>query len=395
MAHEVGRIESEIILNRIKSIRAEIVLQYITNRFRVIIDSVVGAQLCVRRTAPAHEMLLVGRVVQLFFDYQDAKMTIMPRVVRDWGEKIDLLIEKPAHRNISRASERVYSDSSINIRIVDKATSLTSQYPRTAHTVSTAKRANYARNLPTDMQSLIQSFFHALQKQNMVAKIAMFREHPPSHVTERLCAHVGYPIVIPSLNSPNPSLGIASEQAIDNAIKELGIPPRRATFTAEDLIPGAEPTGVQIIMPILYLDYCAGYLLLSAPTLPPAHYQTCIRFLERYSHALSLALEQNGYFDNLRPAKSSERSVRLVDISATGLRFSHKAQESEYTPGDSITLLLSMALPQGPQECVVDATVVHSSTNGQLHSIAVKFIDDDGALPSFMIDYLYNTDNIS
>lgn len=393
MAREIGRIESEIILNRVERSKQEIVLQYVNIRFNVIVDSVVGARLQVRRTALSDGMLLVGRVVQLFFEYRGTKMTILPRVVRDWGGgRIELLIERPAWCDISRGFERVYNDSSIIVAAVDHSHASLAEYPATIRVISEEEMAEYAKDLPTDTESLIKSFLNAVQEREAVVKIIMFREHPPQHLAEKVMAYLGRPVIIPyreeEWGGEATGTGVASDEAIADAIELLHLSMHGAELTTEHRIPDVEATDIQILVPIICTHYCVGYVLMSSPVLDVAQYRERIEFMEHYGHALSYVLKRSGYFDALTHYDLPP-PFRLVDVSSTGLRFSHTPNRDDYPQGAMILLAISLPLSHGRQTFMVGARVVNRTIRNDLHYVSVQFSTVDPAFSTAITGYLY------
>lgn len=395
MASEIGRIESEIILNRIQRLGEKITLQYINSRFDMIVEKIAGKRLIMRRVAPSEEMLLVGRVVQLFFKYQGAEMTILPRVVRDYGEQIELAIEKPAYRDVSRTFERVYNDASIRIMAIDDSETTVPKYPHTIRAISQQKMEKYTEGLPADPPALIQSYFSALEKQGAIAKIILFRENPPAHLAERVAAYLGYPIVIPYPDSSVQNLPIPPRSSIQKVVRKMEPSTSGAVFTERDFIPGFDHKDVQIIVPIIYLSYCVGYVFMATHSLQAEQYETYIRFMERYSYALTTVLGRSGYFADLTRSRETARILRLINISPTGLRFSYKAPQSIYEIGGMARLMISFPWGDVQREFIVDAKIVHVDAYSQLHYASVEFVDPDPALFSLVNDYLYQNKDVA
>lgn len=395
MASEIGRIESEIILNRIQRFKEKVTLQYINNRFPVIVEDIAGAQLVVRRIEPSEELLLVGRSVQLFFEFQGAEMTILPRVVRDQGEQIDLAIEKPAYRDISRTFERIYNDSSIRIMALDESGAAMPKYPHTTRTIPQQKMEKYTEGLPSDPSSLIQSYFSALQKQDAIAKIVLFREHPPAHFAEKVSAYLGYPLIVPYPESDTQALSIPSRSSIEKAIRKMKIPFSGTMLKDQHRIPGFDSADTQIIVPIIHLTYCVGYAFVATHSLNPSQCEAYIQIMERYACALAIVLDRSGYFADLVRSKETARNLRLINISASGLRFSYKAAQGVYQQGDTIRLVISLPWHEAQREFLVDSRIVHNDSHSQLHYVAVEFVEPDSALFSIINGYLYQQEILS
>lgn len=388
MTGAVGRIESEIIIRRVKERKEKITLQYVKKKFDAIIDNIAGVQVVVRRIEPPKEMLLVGRSVQIFFNYQGEGWTILTRVVHDRGEQIELVVERPAYRDTLRAARRVYNDSSIRVLVANDDDQASSQYPHTKRVISRKKAEIYAAELPSDAPELIRSYFAALKKQDVAVKIVMFRERPPSYLIEKIAAYLGYPLIMPYPDAEAGDLPIPSREMILEAMKRLDPSESVNALRDVDRIPNMDEREVQIITPILWSAYCVGYLFMATRALKAAQYRACIQFMERYSYALPLVLETNGYFAAVDDSKQMGRSLRLIDISVNGLRASYRSNEELYSSGENLRLTISMPTQESLQNITMSARVVHTDTHGQLHHVAMEFVDADPAARSMLTNYL-------
>ena len=392
MAHKVGRIESEIILQQIQEQKQTIVLQYTNTQFFVIIDSVDGAQLSLRRVAPSDNMLLMGRIVQLFFTHRYIKMTIMPRVLQDTGDRIILKIESPAYRDISRKCERIHHDLFTDISVLDNTISREMHYPHTMHTISTDDNRYNSSRLPHDIQSLTKSLFVETRKHGMHAKIVTFRTHGPRNNTEELCAYLGCPLIVPYHDQYAQNLDIVSPTALARAMKNLHIPTKNPPLSQKDHISDIPSCQTQILAPIIHLNYCVGYVLCGTDSVDHTRYPDYIKLINHYSYAMRFALQQCGYLDILSAVSGIEKQHnRLVDISASGLRFSCAADQHAYAVGNSIKMLIRIHSHDVPIEFVVSAEVVHVEKRTKLHHIAVKFTAHNFAFFSFINKYLYSS----
>jgi len=389
MGNAIGRIGSEVILERMREQVETLLLQHINTRFLVIIDSIQGSELSVRRIARGKERVFVGKVAHLFFNYEDTKMVMALRVLDSEGEKIKLMIEKPAYRDISRTFERVYDDSAIKIHVVPAKFATSIKYAHSIRTLSFEETSGSADTTTANIRTLMQSFFLAAQKHAIQAKVIMFRARAAEYDVEKIAAFVGYPIIIPYPSGDASALSIAAPESIVEAMHEMSIKKKDGLLTRDDFIPELPSAQSQIIFPILYLNFCVGYILLGVDTQELPHYRPYLEFAEKYSYDLSCALEQSGYFDALKSAETEKDLFRLIDISASGLRFSYRSEEKQYNIGERLRLLLTITLPNLRKQFLIRSLVVHSAQSVHLHYVAVRFYAPDPVFSAFIKDYLY------
>ena len=392
MAHKVGRIESEIILKQIQERKEKIVLQYTSTQFFVIIDNIDGSHLSLRRVTPTGVILLTGRVVQLFFTYRHTKMTIVPRVVQEEGDKIILKIESPAYRDISRKYERIYHDLFTDISVLNDTISKAMHYPHTVRAISANDNRRNSSRLPHDIPSLTQSLFADTKEQNMHAKIVTFRTHGPRNNIEKLCAYLGYPLIMPYHDKYMQNLEIASPTMLVQAMEHMHIPVQNPLLSHADHILEIPSCQTQILAPIIHLNYCIGYVLLGTDSVDHTCYPDYIELINKYSHAMRFALQQSGYLDILTTiGNMNQQNNRLIDISASGLRFSYAADQHVYSVGDILKILIRIRSRDVPIEFVVSAQVVYVKKRVKLHYIAAKFTTHNFAFFSFITKYLYHS----
>jgi hypothetical protein len=226
-------------------------------------------------------------------------------------------------------------------------------------------------------------------------RVADFGKAKPRRLEEWLVAGTGLILYMPShgeglaREDPSAEGRIMTERRFLQGLARLGYGAETANETLDSFVRGKAAQGIysEVWAPIRFQEYVLGYVYLWTKLRggrPPLKYQT-VETAARYARLLARAFYEGGRFESARRTKEAV-AARLVDISASGLRFSWPA--SGPGPGLPPGMELDVWL-ETPERSVRTAVRVARRTAAVNAEMGCRFVDLAEEDRSWLFEYLY------
>jgi hypothetical protein len=226
-------------------------------------------------------------------------------------------------------------------------------------------------------------------------KVADFGKEQPRRLEERLVAGTGLILYMPShgeglaRKDPAPEGRIMTERRFLQGLARLGYGEEAAEQTLNAFIKAKAGRGVysEVWAPIRFQEYVLGYLCLwtkAQKGKPPLNYQA-VETAARHARRLACAFQAGGRFEALRKPKEPFPG-RILDISASGLRFSYPPSHPGLSLPPGVELGATLETPERSVRTVVRVERRLSAGRAEM---GCRFMDMAAEDRSYLFEYLY------
>ena len=226
-------------------------------------------------------------------------------------------------------------------------------------------------------------------------RVADFGKEKPRRLEERLVAGTGLILHIPShgeglaRQDPSPEGRIMTERRFLQGLARLGYGAGAANEMLDSFVRGKAELGIysEVWAPIRFQEYALGYVCLWTKLRggkPPLNYQAAERAAQ-YARLLARAFQEGGRFESRRRPKEA-CAARIVDISASGLRFAWPP--SDPGPGLPAGMELDASL-ETPERSVRTAVRVARHAGAGTAEMGCRFVGLAEEDRSWLFEYLY------
>ncbi|TVQ34984.1 MAG: PilZ domain-containing protein [Spirochaetaceae bacterium] len=330
MAQEIRRVEREFIFSNIREKQIPVELHIGTQRIaaRLVESSeriVTFAPTGTNYRQPRERHAAVG-----FFRFRGQPMTFRSTVVEVEDGIIRLRQPGVLHRDLARGFERIVNPEGLSVSLVVHGSAVTLNYPA-SEMFDPVEEPQF--DLGFDVRrisSLLTSFREQAELIAAENRIVMYRERKPESLPERIIASSGRILVLPPLEE--------STRLLNVAVRERLLLRRHLEELARDHDPSLveqydqllqrrlrRRLSAEVYCPILYHQYVVGYLyLLKGGDPEAAFHPSDLEFVRMFARVFSYSLQVNGYFSGEQQERAFQEA-QLIDISGSGLLFSHAA----------------------------------------------------------------------
>jgi hypothetical protein len=359
MGNTLGRIEREFVLVKMEEQQIEIAVHGERKRASAKVLSLVDlSTLRLKQLSPSEPIFMKGEPVRLFFNFFDHTMTFEGSIL-EGGEELLISIPNTVVKNLQRKFERVPPpEGDIHLSFDIASSRIELDFPRTSQFAQVDQEEMIFSSVfdASSIQGLLEQFNQVIAQYAEVAKIRMFREKKPETFEELVVASGGNALFLPDTSRSFPSLEEAEgrRMVVDEELplgdSDLFCGKKREELKSWLLDLGHEGILSELVMPICYREYVIGVILLQTGigrgmpfTLQV--FDICSEFASILVHSL----QQNGYFaGGKRQVESYE--PQIVNISASGLLFTHSSAELASQIGMYSDLSIRLTLSSRPMQ---------------------------------------------
>ncbi|MBN2534085.1 MAG: PilZ domain-containing protein [Spirochaetales bacterium] len=276
--------------------------------------------------------------VEVFFSLQNNHFTFNTQIRSRTGNLLFLLQPEELYKDANRGYRRVKVYEETNISILLKQQQLKLNFPRTS--------VKYPGAIPvlsddfdqSSISRLLQSFKEKMIQSVSEHRIQIMRDRLPENYEEQLMVETGKIIWIPSTEKDIPAIAPFPRDLVltkDDFIKyeeAQNIPDYNREKRIKNFIFQKKIKGIhsEVYCPVFYLNYFVGYIYVcNKDDLKREISRELIEYIDQFSRVLSHSLKENGYFKTKTDVVEATYNAPVIDISASGLLFSHTSYELE------------------------------------------------------------------
>lgn len=276
--------------------------------------------------------------VEVFFSFQNNHFTFNAVIRNRAGSLIFLSHPEEIYKDANRGYRRIKMYEKTNISILLKQQRLELNFPRISTMFPDVMPELSGDFDPSSISRLLSSFKEKMIQSVSEHRIQMMRDRIPTSYEEQVMIKACKIIWIPSTEKDIPAFNpfpqdiimtkadfIKYEEAQN--IPGYNIEKRIKNFIFQKKIKGIHS---EIFCPLYYLNYFVGYIYVcNKDELKHEISRELIEYIDQFSKVLSHSLKENGYFKTRTNIVETTFKAPIIDISASGLLFSHTSDELE------------------------------------------------------------------
>jgi hypothetical protein len=334
--------------------------------------------------------------VRVFFPFYGHVMTFNSEIVRN-GQCITLDPPKEIYKNLQRKYERVVPPEGITASFVLANTKVVLKYPRIddydpVDVPEVSEGFDYS-----NIKNLVEDFRQKIHAMNAVESIVMFRGKEAQSLEELLVSRTGKILFVPDTEKGIPESGEYDYGRIITAATIVSLM-EQTHDTLYDLerfqfeFQQKKRDGIhsEMIFPIIYHAYVTGFIRVAKEGDDDSPFTSGeFSYVNDFSRVLAYALKIFGYFKDEEKGEG-EFSPEIIDVSASGLLFSHPSQELK------LSLLLyndlTLTLKVGHRRMDISSRVMRKYPEKNTSCYALQFMDIKPEDFRFLFDYVYGKD---
>ena len=397
MGRAIGRIEKEIILNTILENNIPLTVHGNKKEFPGHMVSWEGKNLEVETESPLAIEIEEEEHLRLFFSYYGNTMTFESKVVVKENANGYMEIMKPAgiYRDLQRKYERVAPPSEVELQFTYESTKVVLDFPRTKEVVPLEEPPEDVDYDLSNLQNLINQFKEKAGKFAESHTITMFRGKKPESFEETVLVATAKPLFIPDTSDTFPDKNLELERPIvvkedfpdPTHTDELFLGKHRQQLNAYLTQKNREGIKAEIYTPIIYQNYVAGYVKLGNSTKRDEGFTwRHLDFAVEFAVVLVYTLEKSGYF-SVTEKEVGEYRPQLIDISASGLLFTHNSEALAENLG--MYTDLELLLQVGHRKIRTNARVMRRYRDNDTNFYGLQFMEIQPEDFRFLFDFVY------
>lgn len=359
MGSTLGRIEKEFVLQKMEEAQLDLTIHGERKDGTARVVAVEGDNaIRVELTSEPETPFVKGESVRLFFDFFDHTMTF-EGVLRETGETFLVSIPGTVVKNLERKFERVPPPrQEIHLSFDLESSRIELDFPRTSQFQESDLEEDdiySARFSGGPLPALLKQFNSMIEQYAEESKIVMFREHKPESFEEIVVSSTGKALFIPDTSRFFPTIEEAEGRAVivEEQIPSEGSAESFYGKSRAELKSWVRQLGQMSILseldaPIRYREYVIGMIKLRTGIHRGlALEMEAVDICSEFAAVLVHSLRQSGYFAGGRQAVESYQP-QIINISASGLLFTHSSIELSSQIGMYSDLLLNLTIAGRP-----------------------------------------------
>ena len=330
MAQEIRHVEKEFIFSNIRDKRLPVELHIGTQRVATRLVESTKRYVAFKPDHGNHRQPEERRTAVAFFRFRGQPMTFRSRVLELEEDVIRLRQPEVLHRDLARGFERIVNPEGIAVSLIVNGSAMTLNYPA-SEMFDPVEEPQFDLGFDARRISrLLSSFREQAEAIAAENRIVMFRERRPESLPERIVALSGRILMLPPWDGPPHALSVAVRErlALTRHIEEIARDNDPSLVEQYNQLlqqRQRKRLPAEVYCPILYHQYVVGYLYLLKGTEADAEFgPSDLEFLRTFARVFSYSLQANGYF-SAEQQEQAFQDAQLIDISGSGLLFSHAA----------------------------------------------------------------------
>ena len=322
-----------------------------------------------------------GEEIRFYFFFQNNMHSFDSRVSAVEGNSIHVILPSGIYKALQRKHERIRSPRGISASFLLKGKSIELDFPKTDSYAVVEKPQVSMKFEESSIAKMIAEFRRRMQSMISSSEIVIFRDREPAGFEEALLFKTAKVLWIPStrdtfpVDDPFPDGRIITKEQLDEIVVQGDDEQIISSANIDDLLEKKLANGIlsEIFSPMLYHQYLVGYIHLANDTEKSEKLGVgMVEYAYQFAKVLCYSLEINNYF---KPSKVSERryDAGIIDISASGLLFTHPAKE--LTRDLLVHTDIALNLQLGDRSMAVGSRVIRKFSDRDHLYIALQFLD--------------------
>lgn len=338
MGIPVNRIEREFILKSLKEWKTSLSIHGDKWEFQGRLIQYSDTEILCEIVNGDTNLCKAKEEVEVFFSFQNNHFTFNT-IIRDMtGSRFFLTYPDEIYKDANRGYRRIKWHKKTNISILLKKELLQLNFPRINTMFPDVMPVLSDEFDFASISQLLHSFKEKMTQSVSEHRIQMMRDRDTETHEEKLMAETCKIIWIPSTEKDIPAFSPFLQDSIltkTDFIKyeeAQDIPGYNIEKQIKDFIFQKKIKGIhsELFCPIVYLNYLAGYIYVcNKDELKKEISRGLIEYIDQFSKVLSHSLKENGYFKTRVNIIKTTYNAPVIDVSASGLLFSHTSEELE------------------------------------------------------------------
>ncbi len=337
-----------------------------------------------------------GEPVNVFCSFQNNNLTFVSSVILRKGKYLVLKQPEDIYKNSHRSYLRVKVNEKLNVSFYVKSKRYDLNFPRVRSFVSDEK-PDYAPQFDAkSIAGLIHSFQKKMQDTVSDHKIVMLKDRLPEAYEEKLLLHTCKMLWIPSTSKDIPFTQpflddrVILKQDIDQFEIAMKTAPFNIDSKVKDFVFQKKLKGIfsELYCPMFYKDYLVGYILVqNKESLKKEITEELVEYVDQFSKVLTHSLALNGYFKAQAELIETRYEAPIIDLSASGLLFSHGSQDldSELTVFKDLPITMDI----NEKSMKIDSLIIRKFKDNARAYFGIQFRKIDQIDFSVLYEFLY------
>jgi hypothetical protein len=396
MGSAIGRIEREFILQTLFSKKIPLSIHGKKKEIKGDIIRLDDSSIEVQLDKDVKGLFSPRESVRVFFPYYGHIMTFNSEVLRA-NESITLSYPKEVYKNLQRKYERVTTPEGITASFTLSNIKVALSYPKIEE-YDPVDVPEVSDDFDcSDIRRLVDDFRQKVRAMNATESIVMFRGREAQSLDELLISRTGRILFVPDTEKGIPEAGEYAYEHVITASTIMSLQEQThdtlydlERFQFEYQQKNHDGIHGEMYCPILYHAYVVGYVRVSREGEDDTPFSISeLAYVHDFSRVLAYSLKIYGYFKDEEKG-AGEFSPEIIDISASGLLFSHPSQELK------LSLLLYndvlLTLRVGHRKMNIGCRVMRKYPEKNTTCYGLQFMDIQPEDFRFLFDYVYGKD---
>ena len=335
-----------------------------------------------------------GSRMELLFERQGTKFQFSVEAARVRGNYITAAREVEALRKgLKRTYARVAAPAGLRAAFVFQEERYALEFPRLGSYEPVARSA--AERWSGGLREAARELTGWAREAADGLWMADFGKERPRRLEERLVAGTGLILYMPSIEEglaredPAPEGRIMTERRFLRGLERLGQGAEAGRETLSAFIAAKASRGVasEAWAPIRFQEYVLGYICLWTKRQsgkPPLGYGA-VETAARYARRLACAFQEGGRFEPWRRPKEAFAG-RILDISASGLRFAYPPSSPGLSLPPGVELEATLETPERKARTVVRVERLRTAGRAEM---GCRFVEMEAEDRRHLFEYLY------
>jgi hypothetical protein len=394
MGTKLNRIEQEFVLNTLIDENIPFQLHAKTADYEAFLKSYDEKTMIFHLLSES--VLQEGEDVRFYFLFQNNMHSFGGHIRGIDGNRVHITFPSGIYKALQRKHERIKDPTGISASFLLKGKSIELDFPKTDSYAIVEKPLTSMKFDESSISNLMGEFRRRMKDLASQSRLVMFREREPSGFEETLLFKSAKVLWIPStqepfpIEDPFPDRRLITRDQLDEVVIQGDDEQIITSININELLHRKYESGIysEIYCPILYHQYLIGYVHIQNKVEKREKLGIgLVEYAFQFSKVLCYSLQANGYFSQVK-AKEKKYETGIIDISASGLLFTHPEQEltRELLVHTDITLNLQVK----QRSMSIGCRVTRKFTDRDRLYIGLQFLD---ILPEdfrFLYETIYN-----
>ena len=394
MGTKMGRIEQEFILNDIIEKKLPVKLNIRKQEIDGIFLSMDDNSLLFSSTNSVVTELEAEAVINVFFAFFSHTMTFSSKIIMD-GNPLKITIPKHIYKNLKRKFVRVASVNDIELSFSFDNARIILDFPKTREYESLDSEVFSDDFNFNNLSDLFKQFKINALRYADESEIVMLRGKTLESFEEQIIIETGKSLYVPNTlgsfpnkDDVNSEIAITEDMFLDKRGDEIVVFGKNLR-QVELLLKQKYDNNIlaELYSPVIYHEYVVAYIRLHNTLESNKTFTTeTLDFTREFARILAYSLEKQGYFSD---GKLGENKYipKIIDISASGLLFTHPEKKLSETLGMYGDLKLIIKI--GPRKMEMFSRVMRKYKIKDTYFYGIQFLEIEPEDFRFLFDFVY------